>query len=167
MASHSSTLAWQIPWMEKPQSMGSQRIRHDWATSLSRIGEGNGNPLQCSCLENPRDRGAWWAALHGVAQCRTQLKRFSSSSSSNCHIFINTIIFPLIIITCRSKNDLKHIYKLDTHQKKSPSHERLSFPRSHGVKESCLLGQLKSIVVVSNNIWSNFLQYPYKIISKN
>ena len=50
--------------------------------SLSCIGEGNGNPLQCSCLENPRDRGAWWAAVYGVAQSRTRLKRLSSSSSS-------------------------------------------------------------------------------------
>ena len=49
--------------------------------SLSCIGEGNGNPLQCSCLENPRDGGAWWAALYGVAQSRTRLKRLSSSSS--------------------------------------------------------------------------------------
>ena len=47
--------------------------------SLSCIGEGNGNPLQCSCLENPRDRGAWWAALCGFAQSRTRLKRLSSS----------------------------------------------------------------------------------------
>ena len=44
-------------------------------------GEGNGNPLQYSCLENPRDRGAWWAAVHGVAQSQTRLKRLSSSSS--------------------------------------------------------------------------------------
>ena len=49
--------------------------------SLSCIGEGNGNPLQCSCLENPRDGGAWWAAIYGVAQSRTRLKRLSSSSS--------------------------------------------------------------------------------------
>ena len=49
---------------------------------LSRIGEGNGNPLQCSCLENPRDGGAWWAAVYWVAQSQTQLKRLSSSSSS-------------------------------------------------------------------------------------
>ena len=49
--------------------------------SLSRIGERNGNPLQCSCLENPRDGGAWWAAVSGVAQSRTRLKRLSSSSS--------------------------------------------------------------------------------------
>ena len=50
--------------------------------SLSCIGEGNGNPLQCSCLENPRDREAWWAAVSGVAQSRTWLKRLSSSSSN-------------------------------------------------------------------------------------
>ena len=49
--------------------------------SLPCIGEGNGNPLQCSCLDNPRDRGAWWAAVYGVAQSRTRLKRLSSSSS--------------------------------------------------------------------------------------
>ena len=131
MATHSSILAWRIPWMEEPgrlQSMGLQRVGHDWATSLSLymlvkpcskfskpgfsnmwtvnfqmfklvlekaeepeiklptfslscIGEGNGNPLQCSSLENPRDRGAWWAAVYGVAQSRTQLKWRSSSSS--------------------------------------------------------------------------------------
>ena len=51
--------------------------------SLSCIGEGNGNPLQCSCLENPRDGRAWWAAVYGVTQSRTQLKRISSSSSSS------------------------------------------------------------------------------------
>ena len=50
--------------------------------SLSCIGEGNGNPLQCSCLENPRDGGAWWAAVYGVAQSRARLKRLSSSSRS-------------------------------------------------------------------------------------
>ena len=48
--------------------------------SLSCIGEGNGNPLQCSCLENPRNGGAWWAVIYGVAQSRTQLKRLRSSS---------------------------------------------------------------------------------------
>ena len=50
--------------------------------SLSFIGEGNGNPLQCSCLENPRDGGAWRAAVYRVAQSRTRLKRLSSSSSN-------------------------------------------------------------------------------------
>ena len=51
--------------------------------SLSCIGEGNGNPLQCSCLETPRDGGAWWAAIYGVTQSRTQLKWLNSSSSSS------------------------------------------------------------------------------------
>ena len=69
------TLAWKIPWTEEPgglQSMGSLRVGHDeqlhFHFSLSCIGEGNGNPLQCSCLENPRDGGAWWAAFYGVAE---------------------------------------------------------------------------------------------------
>ena len=126
MAPHSSILAWRIPWTEEPrrlQSMGSPRVRHDWATSffpfmhwrrkwqptpvflpgeshgqrslvgcspwgrqesdtteqlhfsLACIGEGNGNPLQCSCSENPRDGGAWW-----VTQSWTRLKWLSSSS---------------------------------------------------------------------------------------
>ena len=51
-----------------------------YSLSLSCIGEGNGNPLQCSCLENPRDGGAWWAAVYGVAQSWTRLTRLSSSS---------------------------------------------------------------------------------------
>ena len=58
--------------------------------SLSCIGEGNGNPLQCSCLENPRDRGAWWAAVYGVAQSWTQLKWLSSSSSSSTCVYTHT-----------------------------------------------------------------------------
>ena len=87
MAPHSSTLAWKIPWMEEsggPQSTGSlesdRTERLHFHFSLSCIGEGNGNPLQCSCLENPRDRGASWAAIYGVAQSWTLLKRLSSSS---------------------------------------------------------------------------------------
>jgi len=70
MAPQSSTLTWKIPWTEEPgrlQSMGSLRVgpteRLHFPFSLSCIGEGNGNPLQCSCLENPRDRKAWWAAV--------------------------------------------------------------------------------------------------------
>ena len=81
MAPHSSTLAWKIPWTEEPgglQSMGSLESdtteQLHFHFSLSRTGEGNGNPLQCSCLENPRDGGAWWAAVYGVAQSRTRLK---------------------------------------------------------------------------------------------
>ena len=90
MAPHSSTLAWKIPWTEEPgrlQSMGSRRVGYNeqlpFHFSLSCIGEGNGNPLQCSCLENLRDGGAWWAAVYRVTQSRTRLKRLSSSSSSS------------------------------------------------------------------------------------
>ena len=89
MAPHSSTFAWKIPWTEEPsrlQFMGSLKSdttkQLHFHFSLSYTGEGNGNPLQCSCLENPRDGGAWWAAVYGVAQSRTWLKRHSSSSSS-------------------------------------------------------------------------------------
>ena len=67
------------PW-GRSESDTTERLHFHF--SLSCIGEGNGNPLQCSCLENPRDRGGWWAAVYGVAQSRTRLKRLSSSSSN-------------------------------------------------------------------------------------
>ena len=67
------------PW-GRDESDTTERLHFHF--SLSCIGEGNGNPLQCSCLENPRDGRAWWAAVYGVAQSRTWLKRLSSSSSS-------------------------------------------------------------------------------------
>ena len=89
MAPHSRTLAWKIPRMEEPgglQSMGSLRVGHDWATSLSLFTfmhwRRKWQPTPVSCLENPRDGRAWWAAVYGVAQSRTWLKRLSSSSSS-------------------------------------------------------------------------------------
>ena len=69
--------------------------------SIVPFGEGNGNPLQCSCLENPRDGGAWWAAVYGVAKSRTRLKRLSSSSSSEHHFPMGTLGVELckVIIT--------------------------------------------------------------------
>ena len=66
------------PW-RRWESDTTERLHFRF--SLSCIGEGNGNPLQCSCLENPRDGGPWWAAVYGVAQSRTRLMRLSSSSS--------------------------------------------------------------------------------------
>ena len=66
------------PWGREESDMTEWLHFH---FSLSCIGEGNGNPLQCFCLENPKDGGAWWAAVYGVAQSRTWLKRLSSSSS--------------------------------------------------------------------------------------
>ena len=90
MATHSSTLAWKIhgrrslvgcsPWGCEEADTTERLHFH---VSLSCIGGGNGNPVQCSCLENPRDGGAWWAAAYGVAQSRTWLKWFSSSSNSS------------------------------------------------------------------------------------
>ena len=68
------------PWGREESDM-TERLHFHF--SLSRDGAGNGHPLQCSCLENPRDRGAWWAAVYGVAQSRTRPKRLSSSSSSS------------------------------------------------------------------------------------
>ena len=109
-ATHSSVLAWTIVhggrrWHPTPvllpgkshgwrslvgyslwgrkESDTTERLRFHF--SLSCVGEGNGNPLQCSCLENPR-WGAWWAAVSGVAQSGTRLKRLSSSSSSSSSI---------------------------------------------------------------------------------
>ena len=91
MAPHSSTLAWKISWMEDPggpQSMGSLRVRHDWAIhfhfSLSCTGEGNGNPLQCSCLENPRHRGDSWAAVYGVTRVGHDWSDLAATTSWSC-----------------------------------------------------------------------------------
>ena len=101
MATHSSTLAWKIPWTEGPgrlQSMGSLGVGHNWETflSLSCIGEGNGNSLQCSCLENPRDRepgglpsmgshrvGYDWSDLAAAAAARLSLMWEMPTSNSN------------------------------------------------------------------------------------
>ena len=97
MATHSNTLAWKIPWMEEPvgcspwdreESEMTEQLHFHF--SLSCIGEGNGNPLQCSCLENPKDGGTWWAAVYGVAQSWTRPKRLSSSSSSTYMLISNS-----------------------------------------------------------------------------
>ena len=72
-----SLVGWR-PWGLEESDRTEQLHFH---FSLSCFGEGNGNPVQCSCLENPRDGGAWWATVYGVAQSRTRLKRLSSSSS--------------------------------------------------------------------------------------
>ena len=68
------------PW-GREESDRTERLPFHF--SLSCIGEGNGNPLQCSCLENPRDGSAWWTAVYGVAQSRTRLTRLSSSSRTS------------------------------------------------------------------------------------
>ena len=88
------------PWALEESDM-TERLHFHF--SLSCIGEGNGNPLQCSCMENPRDGGAWWAAVYGVAQSQTQLKRLSSSSSSSISRASTTMFQILclgLIFTC-------------------------------------------------------------------
>ena len=80
------------PW-GRQESDTTERLPFHF--SLSCIGEGNGNPFQCSCLENPRDGGASWAAVYGVAQSRTRLKRLSSSSSSSRAINTHKSIMPM------------------------------------------------------------------------
>ena len=110
MATHSSTLAWKIPWTEEPgrlQSKGSLRVRHDWATSLSHIGEGSGSPLQCSCLENPRDGGPGglpsmgshrvghdWSDLAASAAAPKQNDDFYSTESTGifCAFMLSLVI---------------------------------------------------------------------------
>ena len=101
MAPLSSVLAWRIPgmgWAGAWDLVGyclwgrteldmTERLHFHF--SLSCIGEGNGNPLQCSCLENPRDRGAWWVAVSGVTQSWTRLKRLGSSSRINSISYLN------------------------------------------------------------------------------
>ena len=122
MAPHSSTLAWKIPWMEEPRRLnpwdrwGSDRTeRLHFPFSLSCIGEGNGNPLQYSCLENPRDGGAWWAAIYGVAQSQTQLKRLSNSSSIRINSMLSYSEYSWTIATC---NKLNEFFKRNVEPKK-------------------------------------------------
>ena len=83
MATHSSIFAWRIPGTEEPGGL-------PFMGSHTCIGEGNGNPLQYSCLENPRDGRAWWAAVYGVVQSRTRLKQLSSSSN----------VTPYVVMLC-------------------------------------------------------------------
>ena len=83
------------PW-GREESDTTERLRFHF--SLSCIGEGNGNPLQCSCLENPMDREAWWAAVHRVAQSRTQLKQLSMRACSDQCIYIYNHY--IVLINC-------------------------------------------------------------------
>ena len=127
--------------------MGSLGVGHDWVTSfdfsLSCIGGGNGKPLQCSCLENPMDREAWWAAVYGVTQSRTRLKRLSSSSSSSKILWMWLFSFQNIlkmtlyihIIQFSSVQSLSHVWLCDPMNHSTPGlpvhHQLLEFTQTH------------------------------------
>ena len=105
MAPHSSTLAWKIQQTEEPgrlQSMGLLRVGHDWATSLSLFtfthSRRKWQPTPLFLPENPRDGGAWWAAVNGVVQSQTRLKRLSSSSSRVFNLRLNFFICKIEIM---------------------------------------------------------------------
>ena len=109
--------------------------------SLWCIGEGNGNPLQCSCLENPRDRGAWWGAIYGVAQSRTRLKRLSSSSRWSLAWFISVL----------SETKQIKLKQIDTREKESTAQFLLSLK----VLISSFRAQWESLYfsILSTSVW--------------
>ena len=118
MAPHSSTLAWKShgwrslvdcsPWGREESDTTEQLPFH---FSLLCIGEGNGNPLQCSCLENPRDGGAWWAAVYEVARSQTRLKRLSSNSLMKVNFICIFIFYLWTFIGCKEENQRISAFK--------------------------------------------------------
>ena len=107
MAPHSSTLAWKIPWTEEPgrrQSMGSRRVRHDWATSLSLFTfmhwRRKWQPTPAFLPGESQDGGAWWAAVYGVAQSWTRLKWLSSSGSTLLLLMLLNTCFKHLPLVC-------------------------------------------------------------------
>ena len=101
--------------------------------SLPCTGEGNGNPLQCSCLENPRDRGAWWAAVYGVAQSRTRLKRLSCSMYSWASLVAQLV---RICLQCRRPRFNPWVGKMPWRRDRLSSPVFLGFPGGSDGKES-------------------------------
>ena len=115
MAPHSSTLAWQIPWMEEPdrlQSMGSLGVRHDWATSLSLFTfihwRRKWQPSPMFLPGESQGRGAWWAAVYGVTQSQTRLKWLSSMVFQAFLLFFYLLWWSLIsdFWCCCCRNNL-------------------------------------------------------------
>ena len=120
--------------------------------SLSCIGEGNGNPLQCYCLENPRDSGAWWAAVYGVAQSQTRLSNLAAAAAADCEysVFQNEFIRYLVTTYCVSDTGL------GTKHKARNIIEHISWWLSS--KEStCNAGDTGDLISISGN--GNPLQY--------
>ena len=127
------------PW-DCEESDTTERLHFHF--SLSCIGEGNGNPLQCSCLENPREGAAWWAAVYGVSESRTRLKRLSSSSSHGLYCTLLWLLFIFqqeLELNCRKFPILNSILNfsiinvicfnlMETHMLSIPS-DRLYYPK--------------------------------------
>ena len=104
MTTHSSTLAWKIPWTEEPgglQSMGLLRVRHDWATSLSLFTFTHWRrKWQSTPVFLPGEsqgQGTWWAAVYGVAESRERLKRLSSSSNACKSLFVTVMLAEYVV----------------------------------------------------------------------
>ena len=147
------------PWGCKESDTTEQLHFH---FSLACVGEGNGNPLQFSCLENPRDGGAWWAALYGVAQSWTQLKRLSSSSSMSieflmpskciilcCPLLLLPSIFPTIRVF--SNESVLHIrwpkyWSFSFNISLSNEHPGLTYFRMDWLDHLAVQGTLKSLL---------------------
>ena len=132
--------------------------------SLSCIGEGKGNPFQCSCLENPRDRGAWWAVVYWVAQSRTRLKRLSSSSSSN-----SSIIHSWVLLFNRSNNvcnihGIQAFYmgpwqaKIEKSQRRPLGFRTKSVPSSAD-NQSPFANQIQTCYCTNNRCWQRLTAY--------
>ena len=130
MAPQSSTLVWKTPWTEE-HGVAKSRIRlsdFTFTFHFHALEKGNDNPLQCSCLENPRDREAWWAAVYGVSQSRTWLKRLSSSSSSSSKC-VGNLSTPLLLSYQHSILSYHHVFALNTDMPPSWSpHSHFSLP---------------------------------------
>ena len=165
MAIHSSTFAWKIPWMEEPgrlQSKGSLESdtteRLHFHFSLTCTGEGNGNPLQCSCLENPRDGEAWWAAVYGVTQSRTWLKRLNSSSSSSREVGIpGGSDSKVKCLTCIAEDRVRSLGWEDPLEKEMATHSSTLARKIPWTEEPSKLQSMGSQRVRHNWVTSLFL----------
>ena len=127
------------PWGREESDM-TERLHFHF--SLSCIGEGNGNPLQCSCLQNARDGGAWWAAIYGVAQSRTRLKWLSSSSSSKMRVYTYMYKIP------------KHTYNI-----------YMKYQHTYFKKLNCITYAIFNfLLIILYHQYLNFNKYTYMLV---
>ena len=156
-------------WWVAVCGVAKSRTRLSNFTFTSCIGEGNGNPLQCSCLKNPRDQGAWWTTIYGVAQSRTRLKRLSSSSSRlvitflprSEHLLISWLQSPLAVILEPKKQKVHHCFHC-FHEVMGPDTMilvfwMLSFKRTFSLSSFTFSKRLFSSLKISCWKWMPFL----------